>query len=414
MVTLLVFGHLSGLGSATMAGSRTADQITQVWWLEWAQFALAHGHNPFFTNWQNYPVGYNFGVNGSMLALGVVFSPLTTLFGPVVTWNVLLRLAMIASAFSMCLVLRRWTTWWPAAFVGGAVYGFSGYMLFYASGYLFLTFVPIPPLVFLTLHELLVRRRWPAVRTGALLAVLCAVQYLIFPEVLASTLILGAVGCVIYLLFNRGALKVGLGYVKRALVAAVAVGAVTLGVPLLFAFFGAQHSKGAVGSPTNLETFHGDLLGPVVPSGLQRFHGTYPSALAAHVLTPSMYIGLPLLIAVAVTVWVLRRRGIVLLSAVLLVLSFLLSLGTVLYVDGLDTHVPLPLAVFDLFPVTDGFQSTRFALFTSLFAGVILSLGVEELRRRVAASRLVDRTTRAGDRFWRLQCRSRSWRSSPW
>ena len=48
---------------------------------------------PFFTNWENYPVGYNFGVNGSLIALGVVFSPITTLFGPIVTWNVLLRLA---------------------------------------------------------------------------------------------------------------------------------------------------------------------------------------------------------------------------------------------------------------------------------------------------------------------------------
>ena len=104
LATLLVFGHLSGLGSATMTAYRTADQITQVWWLEWAQFALAHGHNPFFTNWQNYPLVYNFGVNGSMLAIGAVFSPLTTLFGPLVTWNVLLRLAMIASAFSMCLL----------------------------------------------------------------------------------------------------------------------------------------------------------------------------------------------------------------------------------------------------------------------------------------------------------------------
>ena len=392
LATVLLFGHLSDLGPATMTGGRTADQITQVWWLEWAQYALAHGHNLLFTNWQNYPVGYNFGVNGSMLALGVLFSPITTIFGPVVAWNVLLRLAIIASAFSMCLVLRRWTTWWPAAFVGGAVYAFSGYMLFYASGYLFLTFAAIPPLIFLTLYELMVRQRWPAVRTGALLAVLCAVQYLIFPELLASSLVLGAVGCVIYILFNGRAFKAAFAYVKRAVVAALVVGAVALGGPLLFAFFGTQHSNGGVGSPTNLETFHGDLFGPVVPSGRQLFHGTYPSGLAAHVLTPSMYIGLPLLIAVAATVWVLRRRGIVVLAGVLLVFSFLLSLGTVLYVDGHDTHIPLPLTLFDFFPITDGFQSTRFSLFTSLFAGAILACGIEELRRRVAASRLADRT----------------------
>ena len=129
VLTLVVFGHLGSIGPSTMAGPRMVDQIAQIWWLAWDQFALAHGHSLFFTNWQNYPVGYNFGVNGSMIALGIAFSPVTALFGPIVTWNILVRVAMIASAFSMNLVLRRWITWWPAAFIGGGVYGFSAYMM---------------------------------------------------------------------------------------------------------------------------------------------------------------------------------------------------------------------------------------------------------------------------------------------
>ena len=140
VVAALEFGHFEEVGATVMAGPRAEDQIAQVWWLAWGQYALAHGHNPFFTDWQNFPVGYNFGVNGSMLALGVLFSPITTVFGPVVTWNVLLRLAPVVSAFSMCLVLRRWARWWPAAFIGGLLYGFSAYMTFYAER------VPLPHL----------------------------------------------------------------------------------------------------------------------------------------------------------------------------------------------------------------------------------------------------------------------------
>lgn len=271
VVTLLVFGLVTSLGATTMAGGRRPDQIAQVWWLAWDQFALAHGHNLFFTNWQNYPVGYNFGVNGSLIALGVVFSPITTLFGPIVTWNVLVRLAMIASAFSMCLVLRRWTRWWPAAFVGGAVYGFSAYMLDSGSGYLFLTFVPIPPLMFLLLHEILVRQGWRATRTGALLGALCGVQYLIFPEVLASTVLLGAMACVLYVAFNRRAVVARIAYIRRAGVSAILVGSVALGVPLLFTFFGPQPSKGEVITPAAVAFYHGDLLGPIASSGNQRF-----------------------------------------------------------------------------------------------------------------------------------------------
>ena len=184
LLTLLVFGHLTSIGPSTMAGPRMADQIAQVWWLAWDQFALAHGHSLFFTNWQNYPVGYNFGVNGSMIALGVTFSPITALFGPIVTWNVLLRLAMIGSAFSMTLVLRRWTKWWPAAFLGGVVYGFSGYMLDLGSSYLFLTFVPIPPIIFLLLHEIFARQTWRATELAPCLAFFVAFSTSYFPNCL--------------------------------------------------------------------------------------------------------------------------------------------------------------------------------------------------------------------------------------
>ena len=83
------------------------------------RIALPHGHSVFSAQWQNYPAGQNFGVNASIFALGVLFMPITKLFGPVISWNIALRLAVALSAISMCFVLRRWTTWWPAAFVGG-------------------------------------------------------------------------------------------------------------------------------------------------------------------------------------------------------------------------------------------------------------------------------------------------------
>ena len=119
LLAILEFGVTKSLGSGQTSGPGTPDQVQQIWFLEWARYALAHGHNPFYTQWQNYPVGLNLLGNTSMMALGVLFSPITSLFGPIVTWNVLMRLALVVSATSMCLVLRRWTTWWPAAFVGG-------------------------------------------------------------------------------------------------------------------------------------------------------------------------------------------------------------------------------------------------------------------------------------------------------
>ena len=193
VLAMVMYGHFSSLGPSHMTGTVSSDAIEQVWWLAWTAFAVPHGHNVLFAQWQNYPAGQNFGVNGSMLALGVLFMPITKLFGPVVTWNIALRLAVALSASSMCLVLRRWTTWWPAAFVGGLIYGFSAYMAYYGSDYLFLVFVPLPPVIFLLLHEILVRQHWRPGRTGALLGVVCALQFFIWPEVLVGAVLMGAI-----------------------------------------------------------------------------------------------------------------------------------------------------------------------------------------------------------------------------
>ncbi len=391
VLAALEFGHFNGLGSDVMTGSRAEDQIAQVWWLAWGQYALAHGHSPFFTDWQNYPVGYNFGVNGSLLALGVVFSPITTVFGPVVSWNVLLRLAPVVSAFSMCLVLRRWVRWWPAAFIGGLLYGFSAYMTFYGSGYLFLTFVPIPPLIFLLLHEMVERQTWDPRRTGVFLGLACGVQYLIFPEVLASAVLLGVVACGLYLVFNRRTLTTKVPYLKTTGISALVAGALSLGLPVLFTLFGTQHSKGAVGSPANLAQYHGDLLGPLAPSHFLHFRTTLLGSLGAQPLTPSMYLGVPLVVAIVAIVYLLRSRGIVVLAGAMCVVSFLLSLGTILYVNGHDTHVPLPLVFLAYLPITEGFQSTRFSLYTVLFGAAILAIGLDVLRRRLARSGLAER-----------------------
>jgi len=44
--TLLEFGPFTALGSGRMTGPQTPDQVEEIWYLAWAQHALAHGLNP--------------------------------------------------------------------------------------------------------------------------------------------------------------------------------------------------------------------------------------------------------------------------------------------------------------------------------------------------------------------------------
>ncbi len=377
-----------------MAGPGSADQIQEIWWISWAQYALAHGHNPFFTTWQNAPVGLNALVNTSILALGTLMAPVTSVFGPIVAWNVLEVMAPVVSAMTMCLVLRRWTHWWPAAFVGGLLYGFSAYETT-SLPHLFVAFVPLPPLFFLLLYELLARQRWPAVASGVLLGLVCGIQYLISSEVLASMVILGVLACVLFLLANRRRLTGSRSYAIRAGTVALGVGAISLAGPVLYTLFGPGHLEGVPNSPSNLAQLHGDLLATFVPGSLQRFH--LPNMISGYQLNAgAIYLGIPFLVAVGVGSVLLRRRGVVMMAGALAAISFVLSLGSTLYVDGRDTHVPLPFAILAHLPVVQGLLSTRFALYTVLFGSAVIAIGLDTLRERMAAAPAVRASSRRG------------------
>ena len=370
------------MGSTHVAGPGGADQTIQVWWIAWAEHALAYGLNPFFSNWLNAPVGINAGPNGSMLVLGLIISPITAVFGPVVAWNVLVRLTLCVSALAMCLCLRRWTRWWPAAFVGGLLYGFCVYQTSQAAGYVFLTFVPLPPIVFLLLYEGLARQKWRPARAGVLLAVVCTAQFFVSSEVFASTVLFGCIGVMLSLVAERKSFAGRWPYVRTFATWAILVGAILLALPLGMTLFGPQATHGVPNATVKL--FHGDLLGGIVPTRFQRFTTPGLTSLSTQHFGPSssLYVGLPCVLAVAgIVVW-LRKRGIVVLAGAMAALSFALSLGSTLFIGGYDTHVPMPYIVLAHLPLTQGLDPVRLGLFTSLFGGAVVAFGLDEVHRR--------------------------------
>jgi hypothetical protein len=381
---MIVFGHFDSLGSSHITGSGTVDAVEQVWWLAWTAFAVPHGHNVFSAQWQNYPAGENFGVNGSMLALGVLFAPITKIFGPIVTWNIALRFALAASAASMCFVLRRWVTWWPAAFVGGLLYGFSAYVFTYASGLLFLVFVPLPPVFFLLLHEILVRQKWRPSRVGVLLGVVCFLQFFIWAEVLAGMVIVGVIATVLYLLVDRHRLEQTWRYIVKAFAFGGASGAVLLVLPGVYTVFGPQNTHGSPTAAIFMQAFPSDLLGSVVPHS-QWLTTNGLTAMATERLTYSSaeYIGIPMIVVLACFAVLFRKQKTLLFAGAMALVTFILSLGSHLWIDGHRTPVPLPWALVGRLPVLGGFTPVRFSLYTGLFIAAMFSIGLDQVRQRL-------------------------------
>lgn len=385
VLAMLKYGHFTSLGPGHMAGNAEMDSIVQVWWLAWTGFAVPHGHNVFLSQWQNSPPGQNFGVNGSMLTLGVLFMPITKLFGPVVTWNIALRLSLALSATSMCLVLRRWTTWWPAAFIGGLLYGFSAYTA-WQSEYLFLLCVPLPPLIFLLLHEILVRQHWHPRRSGILLAVVCALQFFISTEIFASTILMGAIATVLFVLINRGDLVNRWRYAASAFAYSFAVGFLLLCFPVFYTFAGPQHINGPPAPLSVLSLLPADLLASIVPFGKwldPKGLATLASAKSSILYSGEMYIGLPLIVVLFCFALFLRKRRTILFAGMMALIAFVISLGPTLWVDGHRTQLSLPFSLFLHFPVLQYFLPTRFSLYTAMFTAGMFAIGIDELWRRM-------------------------------
>lgn len=399
-----VYGLQSPLSTSTLPSCGCGDISQEVWFLTWPAQALAHGHNPLFTDYLNYPRGVNLMQNTSMPLLGVVFAPVTLLIGPIATYNLLMRLAFVLSAAAMMFVLRRWTSWWPAAFVGGLMYGFSPFMIGQAQGHLFLTFLPLPPLVLLLLDTLLVQRRSP-LRTGLLLGVVCAAQFLISAEVLAITAVLVGIGLVVVAIRHPVA---AIDRWRELLIGGGAAGVVFLaiaGYPLWYFAAGPGHIVGPPHPVANLKAYHSDPALLVQPSPLFRIGFGYwqkrgTLLIQGNGVEQTDYVGVPLLILLAFLAVRVRRVGMAQLAVVVGTAAWVFTLGWTLWLRGTPRHITLPFAWFLNVPVLNGVEDLRFSFGMYACIAILLAIGLDRQGRKGVMAgfrRHLKRTTGASE-----------------
>jgi hypothetical protein len=382
---LAVFGlwHAWSTDPNAYALSGGGDQAASMWFLTWAPYALIHGHNPMFSTYANFPYGLNMMVNTSTLPLGLVAVPVTLLFGQTTSFNLLETLAFITSALAAYALVRRFTTWHPAAFVGGLLYGFSPYMVAQGVGHLNLLFVPLPPLIFMVLHDIVVRQPGrPQVR-GVVLGLLIVVQFFISSEVLLGTMAMAVAALIVIALFGSREVRAHLRYATTALCSAALLTLVLLCYPAWFLFYGSAHIVGPI--QTAPQVYKADLLGPLLPDSLQHFApATFANTadrFAGNGSENGSYLGLPLVIALVVSVVALWRTKAVRIAGILCAFAFLISLGSRLAVSNHSTGVPLPEGVFDKLPVLKNVLPVRFSLYVALCGAVILGVALERVHR---------------------------------
>ena len=363
------------------------DTSLFTWFLAWPAFAIRHGMDPLYSTYLFHPTGVNLLSNTAEVGFGILLAPVTWAFGPIATLNVALTLSPALSALAMYVLLRRWVSWAPAAFVGGLLYGFSPFVVVsLTDAHLMLGMAAVPPLLVLCLDELLARQRWRWWVTGGAIGALAFVQFFFGTELLVLTAVAAGIGTLLVVvgaaLFRREVLVARARYALQAAGAAVVSSAVLLAWPAWFALAGPAHLSGNIwGSPllsyggTSVRWFVHPM--PATPQVLALSHqvGGYQA--------PSLsgqYLGIGLL-AVLLAGLVVWHRDVR--------LWLLAAVGVVCacFSFGLAFHHWTLWRLLVRFPLMDNVIPSRFVLFTYLAAAAMLGIVVDHVARAAAGRR---------------------------
>jgi hypothetical protein len=352
-----------------------------IWSMAWTTHAVTHGLNPFFSNALFVPTGLNLGDNTSAPLLSFLTTPTSWLWGPIVSANLVTIVAMPVSATSAFFVLRKWRVGWPAAALGGLAYGFSPYMIGQATGHPQLLFVPIPPLIALSLTRV-VRRSGSPTRLGIELGLLVAAQFLISPEILATIAIFAAVALVYLAIRRMDIVREGARSMARSFAVAALTAAPIIAYPVWMMLAGPEHFVGSTIAANN--PYHNDLWSSVIPGPLQQVFGRQlPGDPGFNYTESGGYVGIAVVVAVVVFVWRGRRTLRMQLGVLLLFTSLLLALGPHLQIGGHLTAFPLPFLVLDHLPLLDNILPSRINFEAGVCVAAVLAFGLDDMHNRL-------------------------------
>jgi hypothetical protein len=342
-----------------------------VWSLRWWPYAVSHGLNPLASTVIGAPAGFNLSWLTTVPAIALLAAPLTAIFGPIVTFNLLTAIAPPLAAWAAFVLCRRLTgRFWPA-FAGGVVYGFSAYEMDHTvAGHLNLTFCLLLPLM---AYLVLLWRDGRLSRTKfvSLLAVGLVLQALIFLETFAGLALFWAAGLLIgYWLADqplrskivRLSRYVGVAYLAAVLVLLPYLIYVMTHAPPGFALTSPRMNS------MNLESLV--LPRPTRTFGIGWLHG---ASAGLPQLTLAGYVGIPLLLlVVGLAVWSWQSR-LTRFLVIMFVISVLVALGPDITPGRLDA-IPAPWALLWKLPLARSAFPVRFMVFGYLALAVMVAV----------------------------------------
>jgi dolichyl-phosphate beta-glucosyltransferase len=383
LIAIVLWWSAWGQGASTHTLCGCGDPALFLWFFQWPATAVAHFHNPFYSQALFHPGGINLLAQTSVMGLSVPLIPVTWIFGPVASLNVASTLCPALSALFCFLVLRRWVTYMPAAYIGGLLYGFSPFVLTSLQfAHLMTAAVMVLPLILAVLDEILIRQRHSPRVMGVVLGLLLFVQFFLSSELLALLVMVVAISVVVLAVAawfgDRDRLRRAAPWAAEALVVGGVVGGILLVYPVWFALDGPAHLSGlvwpnigAIGGYIGSSFVSPDFIhGSNVYTALGGYEGT--------ALPSSAYLGWGMLVVLAAGTAMWFRERILWFFGFVLALCMVCSLGA-------RKGQWEPARLFAHLPVIKNVIEQRFMAFGFLAAAVMLALIIERTRRRLPA-----------------------------
>jgi hypothetical protein len=358
------------------------DQAFFEWMLAHGARVFTDGVYPFFSDRMNYPDGVNMMANTSVLAVSIPMTPVTLIFGPHVSFNLFLTLALAGTGVSWYFVLsRQFVASRLAAWLGALFCTFAPSMVSHAGGHPNIVSQFLVPLIIW--RTLRLREAGRSLRNGLLLAGLLVWQAFINLEILFMTAVGLGIFCAIMAVVRRKRHRGEARAFLRALAVAGTVTVALLAYPLSVQFFGPQSYHGL---PEFVRNFGADL-GSFTAYSTRSVAGNAVLAerLAQNPQEENAFFGWGLVILFfGLLVWMRRSAAVVALGFVALLFAAM-SLGPQIFLNGINTGVAGVWSVLHSIPVLNSAVPTRWAMAIAPAVGILLALGVQRATDLVRA-----------------------------
>jgi len=346
-----------------------SDPYLFTWFLAWWPWSVAHHLNPLYTNlvWQ--PVGLHIAWTTCVPLLALAGAPITLLWGPAATYNVLTLAAPVLSACSAYLLSLRLTGNPLSSVIAGYLFGFSTYEMAETLSHLNLDFNFLLPLLLLAVMERL-ETRLPRAHFIAYASAILALQFYISVEIFATMIFFAFV--VWFLAFCL--LQERRATLRRLLVdgAIIAPLVILLTSPLLWPMLMRPRDVVIPAGWSYVSAAHFfNLIVPSPETVLANPKLRYLNDGLFGIPASDATTGLPLLIILLLYARKNWRNAEVQFAYMSLALILLASMGPQLWLGPMFTKFVLPWRVILYVPLINAALPVRFALYSSLIIAML-------------------------------------------